>query len=141
MYGNTLYPRIKSFLVLYEGRCSYFHETRARRGARRALTSLSRREKIDDRPRETSTGHLLNVCVSRDRLTRNSAILSILLDANCVGFRTSFRGDGGAVIEERSSRETDVINFLGIDRPGVSYFVFVRELRRSRAAPGNPAGY
>lgn len=111
MYGNTLYPRIKSFLVLYEGRCSYFHETRARRGVRRLRVLTSRGKKNhDDRARETPTGYLLTYACP-DRLTRNSAILSIFLDANYVGFRTLFRDDGEAVIEECSSRETSVINF------------------------------
>jgi len=134
VYRNTLYPRIKSFLVLYEGRCSYFHETRTRRGARR----LWRVEKKnhDDGGSRNSDRLPINVSVSWDRLTRKSAILSIFLDTNYVGFRTLFRDDGGAVIEERSSREMSVINFwVSIDRQ-FSYFVFW-----TWASKGNPAGY
>ena len=86
---------------------------RAHVGAHDDYDECSRVEKKnhDDGVSRNSDRLPINVCVSWDRLMRKSAILSIFLDTNYVGFRTLFRDDGGAVIEERSSREMSVINF------------------------------
>lgn len=132
MYGNTLYPRIKSFLVLYEGRCSYFHETRARRDARVGRSRVSRGGKkkelyIDDT--DSRNPDRLPINVSRDR--KVSAILRSKLfflgPTNCEeDFALGTAATVGPVIEERPSRETSVINFrVSIGSPFRTLFLSV----------------